>query len=230
MKMQTRKILNLPRVLFTSLMICFISMNLVSPIKVHAAVDYNVTIDSAITNGTVVADKTTANEDEIVTLTVTPEAGYVLDTLTVTKAGGGTVSVSGTNTFEMPEDDVTVTATFVAINYNVTIDSAITNGTVVADKTSANKDETVTLTVTPEAGYVVDSITVTKAGGGTVSVSGTSTFEMPEDDVTVVVMFRKLPTTPKTGVGESVLPWIGLMVAATGTTTILQKKKKEEVE
>ncbi len=75
---------------------------------------YTVTIDS-MSNGSVSADITTAKEGDTITLTVTPDSGYGLDSLTVTKSGGGTVDVSGdgnTRTFTMPASDVTVTATF----------------------------------------------------------------------------------------------------------------------
>ena len=75
---------------------------------------YTVTIDS-MTNGVVTSDKSSAESGETVTLTVTPASGYGLDSLTVTKSGGGTVDVSGdgnTRTFTMPTSDVTVTATF----------------------------------------------------------------------------------------------------------------------
>ena len=75
---------------------------------------YTVTIDS-MSNGSVTGDITTAQEGDTVTLTITPDSGYGLDSLTVTKSGGGTVDVSGdgnTRTFTMPASDVTVTATF----------------------------------------------------------------------------------------------------------------------
>lgn len=71
---------------------------------------YTVTIDSAIANGTVSADKATAAAGDTVTLTVAPGNGYALDTLTVTDASGA-VTVTG-NKFTMPAGDVTVSATF----------------------------------------------------------------------------------------------------------------------
>ena len=72
-------------------------------------------------NGTVVADKeavakSAAGDARTVTLTVTPTAGCELYTLTVTKAGGGTVTATlggdGKYTFTMPDENVTVSATF----------------------------------------------------------------------------------------------------------------------
>jgi len=71
-----------------------------------------VTVDNdSIINGAVAFDAGKANPGDTVTLTVTPDRGYVLDTLTVTTADGTAVLVDGT-TFTMPDGAVTVTATF----------------------------------------------------------------------------------------------------------------------
>ena len=78
---------------------------------------YTVTCNTA-TNGKVVADKTDAAKDETVTLTVTAETGYKLDTLVVQDAANTEVTTAqqadGTYTFTMPASNVTVTATFAA--------------------------------------------------------------------------------------------------------------------
>ncbi len=78
--------------------------------------EYTVSI-SAMTHGSVTADKTTAHAGDTVTLTAIPDEGYRLGTYTVT-SGGQAVSVSG-NTFTMPAGNVTVTATFVPKTYGV---------------------------------------------------------------------------------------------------------------
>ena len=57
-----------------------------------------------------VSAKAEAAVGSSVTLTVTPEKGYELDTLTV-KQGSASVTVTN-NTFTMPAGDVTVTAAF----------------------------------------------------------------------------------------------------------------------
>ena len=75
-----------------------------------AGAKYNVTVNST-TNGTVTADPTSAEAGTTITLTVTPDAGYVLDALTVTDASSNPVTVTD-NKFTMPASDVTVTATF----------------------------------------------------------------------------------------------------------------------
>ena len=80
---------------------------------------YGVTVTQP-QNGTLSADKTTAAAGETVTLTVTPATSYVLDQLTIKDADNGTVAVNN-NAFTMPAKNVTVTATFKAATYTVTL-------------------------------------------------------------------------------------------------------------
>lgn len=78
---------------------------------------YTVTVPTA-ENGTITADKATAQEGDTVTLTVRPAEGYVLQSLAATCAAAapGTVPLQekgeGIYTFAMPAGDVTVTVTF----------------------------------------------------------------------------------------------------------------------
>ena len=65
---------------------------------------------AAAEHGTVTAPAD-ACESQIITLTVTPEEGYALDTLTVVDAEGHELPVEN-NAFTMPDAPVTVTATF----------------------------------------------------------------------------------------------------------------------
>ena len=71
---------------------------------------------STASNGKVSLDKSTAKKGDTVTVTVTPDAGYQLDKLTITDAKGKTVDVTkksdGKYTFTMPEGKVTITPTF----------------------------------------------------------------------------------------------------------------------
>ncbi|MBE7008889.1 MAG: hypothetical protein E7422_07125, partial [Ruminococcaceae bacterium] len=85
------------------------------------------TVTASAANGTVAVssdpawtDETTGYyaERDTVTLTVTPDAGYQLDTLTVKDASSNNVEVGGTGntrTFTMPGSNVTVSATFAAL-------------------------------------------------------------------------------------------------------------------
>lgn len=78
---------------------------------------YAVTIPSNTANGSVSVSPKNAAQGTLVTITVSPDDGYVLDQLTVTNAAGGTVPLSQKSenqyTFTMPSGKVSVAATFV---------------------------------------------------------------------------------------------------------------------
>ena len=150
-------------------------------------------------NGIVTADKETAKYGDFVTLTVTPAMGYELDQLRVMD-GETPVTVwgeKGEYVFGMPSNEVTVTATFKAIDYLVNIISS-ENGTVTADKQTAHYGETVTLTVTPDKGYELDEIHVMFGEMQLTTVSegeGIHTFVMPAGNVVISVLFKEATGT-----------------------------------
>ncbi len=79
----------------------------------YVAPTYVVTISDAIENGTIEATPTTAQAGTTVSLSATPAEGYVLASIMVTcKTIDKVVIVSEDHVFTMPDDDVTVTATF----------------------------------------------------------------------------------------------------------------------
>ena len=155
---------------------------------------YNITLNTS-ENGSVSADMQTATEGTTVTLTVIPDEGYELDTLTV--MNGETEVTVTDNTFVMPAGEVTVSATFKKIPRTITIDnSTITNGSVEADKSTAAEGDTVTLTWTAAEGYMMDKITVTDSNGDEVTVDQGLTscvFTMPASNVTVTATFKEIP-------------------------------------
>ena len=77
--------------------------------------------------------------------------------------------------------------------------STASNGKVALDKSTAKKGNTVTVTVTPDAGYQLDKLTVTDAKGKTVDVTkksdGKYTFTMPDSKVTITPTFSKIEDT-----------------------------------
>ena len=79
--------------------------------------------------------------------------------------------------------------------YGITI-AATTNGTVEASKTAAAAGETITLTITPETGYEVESViainTDTKIP---LAVSEDYKFTMPAANVSVSATFKATTTT-----------------------------------
>ncbi len=158
-----------------------------------ARIMYSITVSEA-ENGSVTADVDTAGEGDAVLLTVSPDEGYVVSSVSVTDDSGNTVEVGSDYSFVMPASNVTVTAEFEVApeeTYAISVGS-VNNGTVTVNTESATEGETITVTVTANSGYTVSSVTVTDANGDSVSVSGsdgTYTFTMPASAVTVNAAF-----------------------------------------
>ena len=79
---------------------------------------YAITVDSA-KNGDVTSSHKSAAKGTTVTLTVDPDKGYTLETITVTDGSGKEVKLTEKNgkyTFTMPASKVTVKATFMEDN------------------------------------------------------------------------------------------------------------------
>ena len=154
-------------------------------------------------NGTVTASTDKASKGSTVTLTVAPEQGYELDTLTVTaiEGSGGTVSVSNDNSFTMPASDVTVSATFKQAGtvtpptYTVTTPT-VDNGSVNVSPKNASKGDTVTITVKPDDGYELDELIVTDKNGDALKLTdkgnGKYTFTMPGSKVEIEASFVEI--------------------------------------
>lgn len=160
----------------------------------QVAPTYDVNVDADIENGTVIANKQTAEKDEKVVLTITPAEGYELEALTV---GGVDVTADvqdGHYTITMGEAAVEVTATFKKINYIITIDSTIANGTVTAPATATFGDS-VALSVSADAKYELETLTVTRDDTDAEVTVTDKTFTMPAANVTVTATFKALPIT-----------------------------------
>ena len=142
--------------------------------------EFDITV-AKTTNGTVTVKggKTASVKDETIDLVITPDKGYEVDTV---KVNGE--AITGTS-FTMPEKDVTIEVTFKKSTYTVTVDAAA-NGTVTADKATAQMGDTVTVTATPDKDYELSKITV----NGT-AITG-NTFTMPAENVTVAAEFKKI--------------------------------------
>ena len=156
-----------------------------------------------VENGSITLDKEMANYKDTITVTVTPNAGYSIGTVTYTPENGTALTidpVDGVYSFEMPAANVTVNATFTANDYTVTVTTP-TNGTVKASKTEqVHVGETITLTVSPATGYKLKSLTYTDADGKAQNVTvsdGTYSFTMPAANTTVTAEFESIAYTIK---------------------------------
>ncbi|WP_302496646.1 S-layer homology domain-containing protein [uncultured Flavonifractor sp.] len=90
----------------------------------------------------------------------------------------------------------------ISTSYAITVDKT-DNGTVTASRTRAPKGLTVTLTVKPDEGYALDTLTVTDKKGSEIKLTdkgnGKYTFTMPASAVTVKASFAKDDTPVETG-------------------------------
>ena len=166
-------------------------------------IDYTVTCVYDAKQGKAEAVET-AQVGDIVTVTVTPQPGYELAQLTATYADGEkscvlTEIMENVYTFTMPAADVTVTAVFTEVTYtaNLVVVGKATTALNGYDSINvpANYLDTVTVTVTPDAGWQLVSIVI---NDGAVKVNeeikpegGNYTFTMPDEDVTIVATLEK---------------------------------------
>lgn len=142
-------------------------------------IKYGVTIKS-IEHGDLVADKTEAARGETITFTATPDADYRLAEI---KVNG--VAIEGT-TYVMGKENIIVEASFVAIDYSVTI-STMEHGSVTANVTEAAVGEDVVLTVAADDDYELGQLLV---NGTKVDVSeNTATVQMVSGGLTVSATF-----------------------------------------
>ena len=181
---------------------------------------YSVTIKSS-DYGEVTADKTTdVKAGDTVTLTVTPDSedrlaklaenGLVIkdskDATVEYKAG----TAENTYTFEMPADNVTVTAQFTVVEYSIVTKVTPAEGgtiTVTVNGESglkhAPKDAEMAVTVTPNSGYeLVQAIHGMTDITNDVKNGGTYAPKMTESDFEISAEFKKIETTEPTNPSE----------------------------
>ena len=197
-------------------------------------------------NGKVVADHAKTCAGETVTVTVTPDDGYMVDEAYWSYMGGDGVEQKNEFTkpdegnsasFEMPAANVTITVTFKAIaptTYAINIEEA-ENGKVESDKATAAEGETVTLTAIPDEGYIPDDITITYGDNKKVvpeinEETLTATFVMPAGDVTIVMTFKVESGTGINGIAadqkEVIFDMNGRRVSRTAKGVLIVNGKK----
>ena len=166
--------------------------------SVTGAATYTATYDSAKVKYTVTAEKCEGGKVSVdktnvawgETVTVTPKAndGYVIKGVYL---NGKQMAVNdkGKYQFEMPKNNVKVTAVFEKKQFTVTATKP-TNGTLTADKTNAAWGETVTVTPKANDGYVIKGVYL---NGKQMAVNdkGKYQFEMPKNNVKVTAVFEK---------------------------------------
>ena len=151
---------------------------------------HKIEIEKNIANGTVKADRQKAVEGQQVTLEAQGKNDFVLDKFIVYRTGNrnDTVPVNKT-TFQMPNFDVTVTATFRGA-LKVSVDS-VANGTIKVTDSLVKPGDNVGIIVKPDKGYQLGDLRVVSDRDATDSapVSDDNMFQMLDTDVTVKADF-----------------------------------------
>ena len=112
--------------------------------------------------------------------------------------------------------DLTVTLINPNTEYNITINNA-TGGSIASNKSTAKFNDVVTLTASPESGYVLNGLSIVDGSSNTVTVTGgwytnnAATFTMPASNVTVAPVFTTDLTSlyinmPRTGTVNATIP------------------------
>ena len=111
-----------------------------------------------------VSTNTTSDYNKTITLAATANDGYHFAGWTVTKAGGGSVTVSS-NQFSMPDDDVIVAASFVANDYTVTFNKNGGSGDAMSNESfTYGTSKTLTANTYTRTGYTFQGW-ATSSGG-----------------------------------------------------------------
>lgn len=151
---------------------------------------HDIKIDPKTKHGSVSADRQKAIEGQQVVLHARPEPGYMVDRYKVFKTGhfSDTIPVNDT-VFQMPDFDVTVTASF-RTALKVSVDTT-SHGSVAVTDSLALPGQNIGVIVKPEQGYQLDNLTVVsdKDGVTTAPVNDMNIFQMLDDDVTVKATF-----------------------------------------
>lgn len=150
--------------------------------------EYAITSDTDITNGYVTFSHSNADEDETITIILTPDEGYVLSSLSVVDSDKNAISISD-YTFEMPASDVFVSVSFVKKSYTITTPTD-ENGTIEVSSSTAYIGDLITLTPSSINGYTLSSLSVKDANNEVIPVTN-QTFTMPSSNVTISATFSK---------------------------------------
>ena len=119
---------------------------------------YTVTAKVSGTGGNVSVSPDEVEHGGSVTVTVTPEEGYTVDSVRTADGTPLTLNADGTYTLDNVTEDQTITVTFQQLTYTVTATVSGTGGKVSVSSEKVEHGGSVTVTVTPDGGYIVDKV------------------------------------------------------------------------
>ncbi len=148
-------------------------------------IDYKISIDSSVVNGQVNIVET-ANYNERISFSVTPNAGYRVRR--VYYIGENSQEVNINESFVMPDENITIYVVFEAIDYNI-ITGVTTNGSITISKNSANVGDKIEVTINAQTGYELDELYYITSASERVNILNNS-FIMPTDSISVHATFK----------------------------------------
>ena len=167
-------------------------------IEVVAGEQYTINVNADPTEGGTVTGAGDYYENFECTLTATANRGYAF---VGWKLNGAIVSTEANYTFTVT-GNATYTACFDALTAHTIEAMTVEHGTISFSPATAYPGETVTLTATPENGYILRAWLVYKTGdmSSSVTVNGNE-FVMPDYDVTIAALFV-IPTGSDVTIGS----------------------------
>lgn len=154
-------------------------------------------------NGSVSTSKAQAMREDNIVVTATPTPGYSVESVYYYKNGNSenktTISaVNGVYSFEMPEADVTVGATFKENDkHTITVSPTAGGNVTVNPEGQVAAGKQVTVEAQPLMGYEVTNIVYYPSNQGSIAPTDITTeksFPMPNYDVTVKATFKETAT------------------------------------
>ena len=164
--------------------------------------EFRVTTDSGA-HGTIRPNEVAANSGETAVFTITPNADYLIDTVT----GCDGALVGNTYTTGSITSDCVVEATFIPVATFTVMTKSGANGSINPGDATVKSGKTATFTVTPSAGYLIDEVT----GCNGSLVGNTYTTGTITSNCTVTASFALVPipeftVSTKSGANGSMSP------------------------
>jgi len=139
--------------------------------------------------------------------TITAQTGYMIDKVLIDGINDDKAVSSGKYTFSNVTDNHTIVAHFKLRTYDITATQGA-NGTVTPEGiTAVNYGASITYTITPNAGYMIKTVTVDGKSNAAAVASGTYTFTNVTAKHTIAATFALLNTIQAEGdaLGEIVI-------------------------
>ena len=165
---------------------------------------YTVTV-TAGTGGTASVSPEKVEHGGSVTIKVTPDEGYTVDSVQTADGTPLTLNADGTYTLANVTEDQTITVTFQKQTYTVTV-TAGAGGTASVSSNEVEHGGSVTVTVTPDGGYIVDKVDDNGTDVTGQVTNNTYTLANVTADHDITVTFQKLTSYTVT-TSEQLMDW-----------------------